>query len=73
MFTVSGWRPGGRYEKVAPTLADAFGCLEEAEQQGFLGIKVRDETRRILTVPEMRRVLTAIESPEPKEPTPIRL
>ncbi len=64
MFTITGWRPGGKYHKVSPTLADALGCLDEAQKQGFLSIKVKDETGRIYLMPEMRRASTAAQSPK---------
>jgi hypothetical protein len=50
-------------------LDDALGCLQEAEQQGFLDIKVWNGSGRTLTPPEMHQTLSAVQSPKLKGTT----
>jgi hypothetical protein len=55
MFTITGWKPRANYARLTPALDDALGCLQGAEQQGFLGVEVWNESRRIVTLPEIHR------------------
>jgi hypothetical protein len=69
MFTIIGRRPGANYARVTPMLDNALGCLQEAEQQGFLGVKVWNGSGRTLTLSEIHQTLSAVQSPERKETT----
>jgi hypothetical protein len=69
MFTIIGRRPGANYAKLTPMLDDALGYLQEAEQQGFLDIKVWNGSGHTLTLPEIHQTLSAVQSPKPKGTT----